>query len=137
MRSKLELKNIFKRVAKAIATIDYDYDLKNASPDFCIQLLHYPNLKMLSKLNRKLKTSSKEWIGEFIELKGLFSLIVCIEDICNKRKKSQLFISLILSKCVCCIKEILNLKFGMESIIDTVNEDPSCIQTLAKGKCWI
>ena len=133
MREKKPSLKKFDRVAKALATLDFDYDLKEASPEFCIQLLSFPNLKMFSKLHRKIKTSGNEWIMEFIQSKGLFALIICVEQLCNKSNANVIYNSLVMSKCVCCIKELLNLKIGMECIIDVVDLDPTCIQTFSKG----
>ena len=133
MREKSVLLEKFIRVAKAIATLEHDYDLSVASPEFCIQLLSFPNLKMLSKLHRKLKTSGNDWIMDFIQLRGLFALILCLEQLCNKSNTSIIYNSLLMSKCVCCIKELLNLKTGMECIIEVVDLDPTCIRTFSKA----
>jgi hypothetical protein len=133
MRGEKSSLNKFLRAAKALATIDHDYDLKEASPEFCIQLLSFPNLKMFSKLHRKIKTSGNDWIMEFIQSKGLFGLILCVEQLCNKTSSNVIYNSLVMSKCVCCIKELLNLKIGMECIIDVVDLDLTCIQTFSKG----
>ena len=124
----------FRRVAKALANSEHDYELKEASPEFCIQLLICSNLKMFSKLHRKLKTSSNEWISEFIYSKGLFALIDCLERVCGKQNSTNIYNSLLMSKCVCCIKEMLNLKIGMECIIEVDNLDSTYVQTLSIGK---
>lgn len=131
------MSNKFRRVARALANLEYDFNLDNASPEFCLHLLENPNLKMLTKMHRKLRTSSKEWIIDFIQLRGLFSLLQSVDRFCKTHKNNTgLFNSLYLAKLVCCIKELLNLKYGMECIIDMANDDSSRVNMLAKGSSW-
>ena len=129
------MENKFVRAAKALANfLAYDYHLHEASPDFCVQLLNFPNMKMFTKLHRKLKSSTNDWIVEFVQAKGLIALILCIEQLSSKpNAANDLYNSIMLSKCVCCIKELLNLKIGMDYIIEVVDMDPTCIQTMSKG----
>ena len=120
----------FRRAGRAIANLEYDYSLDQSSPDFCIQLLVYPNLKMFNKLVRKFRTANKQWINEFIQEKGLFNLLHCVEYLCHKKNGSTLMNSILLCKCLSSIKDILNHRFGMECIIDMANEDKSFIVIL-------
>lgn len=131
--SNKNLIKIFRRVGRALANLEYEYHLEHASPEFCIQILAYPNLKMFSKLHRKLRVSTKEWITDFIQFKGLFTLLHCVEYLCHRKKHSALFNSLELSKCVCCIREVLNVKYGMESIINLATEETSFVPIFAKA----
>lgn len=123
----------FRRVARALANVEGEFSLGEASADFCIHLLESPNLKILTKLHRKLRFSSKEWIVEFIELRGLFVLLRGVEQLCLAKSASSLLNSLVMSKMVCCIKELLNLKFGMDAIVHMAREDPTSIRMLALG----
>ncbi|CAF0767609.1 unnamed protein product [Brachionus calyciflorus] len=130
-KSELFLK--FRQIGRAIANLENDYSIESSSPEFCIQLLNYPNLKFFNKLNRKLRNSNKDWINEFIQSKGLFQLLYCVEYLCHKKTGSSLINSILISKCLNCIKEILNHKFGMECIIDMANEDQSFVHILVKA----
>lgn len=133
MSEERDLRALFIRTGRAIANLDQDYDLRSASPEFCIQLLIYPNLKLFCKLHQKIKSSDSEWILEFIHHKGLFSLMKCVEVLCSRRRSSEIFSSLIISKCVLCIKEVLNLKSGMERIINLAKDDSECLHILSKS----
>jgi 3-dehydroquinate dehydratase len=123
-------------VERALANLDFDYDLNNATPEFCVQLLNFPNLKMFSKLHSKIRSKNRdrEWILDFIQSNGLYSLVQCVEKLSTKKYSSAIiFNSLVLSKCICCIKEVLNSKYGMECIINMANEHQHCLNILAKA----
>ena len=123
----------FRRVARAIANLEYDYELNEASPEFCAHLLIYPNIKVYKKLHKKLQTSTRAWIHEFIEHDGLFSLMQSIENPSNNYKNSGFINSLLISKCLNCIKELMNTKLGMESLITMTLEDVKYTQMFAKS----
>ena len=126
----------FRRIGRAIANLEYNYELNEASPEFCVHLLIYPNTRLYSKLSKKIRNCSinnRAWILEFIQQEGLFSLILSIEKQCNNYKKSGFFNSLLISKCLECVKELMNSKFGMESLISMALDDQKCVQILAKG----
>lgn len=123
----------FRRVARALVNLEGDFSLDVASPEFCLHLLVNPNLKTLTRLHRKLRILSKEWVIEFIELGGLLSLLKCVDQFYRSRTSEQFFNSLVLSKTVCCIKELLNLKYGMECVINLANENRASVRMLALG----
>jgi hypothetical protein len=138
---RLCLKELFIRKVKGLISIDpYDYSLNESSPEFCVHLLkNISNLKLLKKLIVKFKESSNDWIKEFIDdYKGLFTILDIIEKYSSKRRASQrnstiIFDSITLTKCICCIKELLNTKTGMESLIELVNDNALAIKTISKG----
>lgn len=115
----------FRRVCRALANLEFDYTLNYSSPEFCNQLLVYPNLKLFAKLEKKLRSENQAWISEFIQIGGLFSLLNCIEYLSNKKYGNNLLNSILLCKCLNCIKEIMNHRFGMECIIDMAIEEKS------------
>lgn len=115
----------FRRVCRALANLEFDYTLNYSSPEFCKQLLVYPNLKLFTKLERKLRNENQAWINEFIQTGGLFSLLHCIEYLSNKKYGNNLLNSILLCKCLNCIKEIMNHRFGMECIIGMAIEEKS------------
>ncbi len=106
--SSTEKNQKFKRITNLI--IKNNFDLKHASPEFCIRLLERPNEKFLSKLHKKIFVSTRQWINEFIYMRGLFALLKCIEKVFKKAALNSIFISILLSKCLNCIKELLNSK---------------------------
>lgn len=132
------MSKVFRRVARALANLEGEYNLDRAEPQFCLHLLDVmPTLKVLNKLHRKLhRTSSKEWIIEFVQLGGLFTLLRSVDRFLHAKSTSDttFFNSLILSKIVCCIKELLNVKYAMDAIIELANENQSRVKMLAMGK---
>lgn len=124
--------NLFRKVGRALANLEYDYDISCASPEFCSHLVVSNNAKVFTKLHKKIQTSNQNWIYEFVyTFKGLLALLVGLEKICVK--KNTLMNSLLTLKCLSCIKEIMNSKHGMDGIISLANEDNNCLQILAKG----
>lgn len=117
----------FRCVGRAIANLEFDYSLNVSSPEFCNQLLVYPNLKLFTKLERKLRNENKTWISEFIQTGGLFSLLRCVEYLSYKKNENNLLKSILLCKCLNCIKEIMNHKFGMECIINMAMEEKTIL----------
>ena len=116
--------------------IDANYDLKVASPEFCISLLAYPTERTFTKLYRKIQTRDRRWIRDFIRADGLYAIIIAIEDI-FRRKNSSLMNSILLLKCINCIKELMNSICGMQAVINLASEKKDCIQTLAKSKLFL
>lgn len=112
-----------------------DYSLAKASPQFCVQLLNITKTKTFDKLLKKIKTSSHEWINEFIECNGFFTLLFASEKICNEAIGDKTFLkSLMLAKCLKCMKEVMNLNVGMEFIINlAARDDNECIEIFSKS----
>ncbi len=113
-----------------------DYSLNKASPQFCVQLLNITKTKTFDKLLTKIKSCSKEWINEFIKSNGFFTLFFASEKICIQIGGEKTFVkSIMLTKCLKCMKEIMNLNVGMEFIISlATTEDKECIEILSKSK---
>lgn len=126
----------FVQSVRAICT--HSYDLKNASPEFIIHLLATltPNFKLFSRVQAKLAVESRDWITEFIERNGLARLVNSLDKICSQMlNENDMYISLILVKCICCIKLLLNVEHGMEKITRVAtNSDANFPQILAKSK---
>jgi hypothetical protein len=123
---KQRLRHVFEQVAhKAF------YDLNHANADFCIQMLRYPNGRYLSKLLKKLRSCSEEWIVEFIRLDGLFELMNCIDQVL--KKGTTIINSIVVVRCVNCIKATMNFKFGFKSIIETCANNASYRSIIGNG----
>lgn len=127
-----EMKSIkkFRSIVKSL--IDATYDLDKASPQFCACLLRLPNDRALTKLRQKIRKSDQQWIKEFIINDGLFSLLMTIEIIMKKYRNNLFVSSILVYKSLACIKEIMNLEYGMQSIIN-LGDHNSCIEIMAKG----
>ena len=112
-----------------------DYSLAKASPQFCVQLLNITKTKTFDKLLAKIKSSSNEWIKEFIKINGFFTLLFASEKICLQIGGEKTFVkSIMLTKCLKCMKEIMNLNVGMEFIISlATTEDKECIEIFSKS----
>jgi hypothetical protein len=78
-------------------------------------LLVFPHQKYFLKLRNKIRHSEKSWLEQFIKSKGLSELLLCIEKLC--KRTSNIINSIRLSQCISCIKEIMNLKYGMNEEI--------------------
>jgi hypothetical protein len=127
--NRKKLIEIFKKIGNVDPKLDYN--LNNASPEFCIQLLNYPHQKCISKLRKKIHTSSKAWLVQFIKANGLYTLLACIEKLC--KKTTNIINSIRLSQCVLCIKEIMNIKYGMEAVLTMCIEDVSYVRILGNS----
>lgn len=128
--------NSFRKVGRALANLEYDYDISQASPEFCSHLVSSShNAKVFAKLHKKLQSTNQSWIFDFVyTFKGLLALLFCLDKICIR--KTTLMNSLLTLKCLSCIKEIMNSKHGMDKIISLASEDNNCVQILAKGSSF-
>ncbi len=123
----------FRAVVKSLLTSSYD--LTNATPQFCISLLtssNSPSITTLSKLHRKILNSNRRWIRDFIHADALSVLLSCIEGILNIHGNS-LYAAVLLYKCLACVKELMNLKYGMEAVINMGADNTNCAYILAKA----
>ena len=117
--------------------ISQTYDLENATPEFCLDLIDRPSLNLFTSLFKVIKRNLNEktdWIAEFIEKGGIFKLITSIENQCKLLQKSAaLFNSIVISKSLNCLQELMNSRLGMESLINIALGDKSCVETFVNG----
>lgn len=123
------LTEVFKKIGFVDAKLEYN--LNQATPLFCIDLLKYPHQRMFLKLRNKIRSSPKSWLQEFIKSYGLYELLKCIENLC--KKQSNIMNSIRMSQCISCIKEIMNLKYGMNAVLDICILDSNYVAILGKG----
>jgi hypothetical protein len=138
-RTRQELAKLFIQTVKSLNNIENDYDLSQSTPEFCIHFFkNIINLKSLRKLHSKIIENQNEWIKEFIELNGILLILNIIDKYSNKHRSSyqaaSLYSVLILSKCILCVKEILNSKIGMDSLVNLIKNDIGAMRTFSKGK---
>jgi hypothetical protein len=138
----------FKRISSALCGSSFTYSLNEASPEFCIHLISKcHNLRAFTKLHQKIihqlndDNDNEKWIREFIDKNGLFVLLSLIDEITEKSLLNihSCFSSFILiSKCIRCIKELLNSKYAIDYFIDIVNGNLDYnlqyVQIITKGK---
>jgi len=85
-----------------------------ASPEFCVRLLKSPTVQNYHGIREKLKSSSSDWMSEFLESDGMEVLLGALERLSSKK----LFVNAVmLLECTCCIKTVLNSKAGLEFMI--------------------
>lgn len=99
----------------------------NLEPELCIRLLKTPSVQNFSGLKTKLKTSSKEWIEEFLSFGGFEVLFEGLIRLSGRRLS---FVDAFLQlECVNCIKEVMNSKPGLHYMI----HDKQFSRHLVKG----
>lgn len=86
----------------------------DASPEFCVRLLKSPSVQNYNGIRSKLRSSSDDWITEFLDNDGMEVLMGALERLSSKK----LFVdAVMLLECTCCIKTVLNSKSGLEFMI--------------------
>ncbi len=114
----------FRLVVRSL--LDGTYDLGPlSSPDFCVQLLRLPTQASLSTLHAKLKQSDNQWLSNFILEGGLVRLLTAIETPIERNR-------LVMLKCLQCAKELMNVQYGMEAVINMGVDNTTCASTLAR-----
>lgn len=87
--------------------------------EFSIRILSYPSIQNYAGIRSKLKSSSNEWLGEFLHQGGLDVLLFTLERLSTCTSKRTRFLDTLLQlECVSCIKEIMNSKFGLQYMIE-------------------
>lgn len=88
--------------------------LSEASPEFCVRLLKSPSVQNYYGIRSKLKSSSQDWMAEFLDNDGMEVLLGALERLSSRK----LFVdAVMLLECTCCIKTVLNSKAGLEFMI--------------------
>ena len=88
--------------------------LNEATPEYCVGLLKSPSVQKYHGIRRKLKSSSDDWMTEFLDKDGMEILLGALERLSSRK----LFVdAVMLLECTCCIKTVLNSKAGLEFMI--------------------
>ena len=86
----------------------------DASPEFCVRLLKSPSVQNYHGIRSKLKSSSEDWITEFLDNDGMEVLLGALERLSSRK----LFVdAVVLLECTYCIKTVLNSKSGLQFMI--------------------
>ena len=87
----------------------------DVSPEFCVHLLRSPSVQTYCGIHRKLKSSSKDWMVEFLENNGMEILLDALE----KLGSLKLFFdaAVMILECASCIKTVMNSKTGLDFMV--------------------
>lgn len=138
---KNRLRQKFLKYCKQVAREQLLNSLNELTPDACIDIIknvldtnnkNSINSKLFFKLRKKFQLVNKEWIEKFIKLNGLLYLLNLIDNLL-KLKLNNFLNTLKIIECIECIKEIMNKKYGMDSINDLILNDAKYIKILTKG----
>lgn len=85
-----------------------------ASPEFCVRLLRIPSIQTYCGIHSKLKSSTDDWMVEFLESNGMEVLLDALE----KLSSLKLFVdAVMLLECTFCIKTVMNSKTGLDFMV--------------------
>lgn len=113
--SKMTVKNKWNTLKRHVSTGDQNFCLPiEASPEFCVRLLRFPSVQTYHSIHSKLKSSSDEWIFEFLQNNGMEVLLDALERLSSLK----LFVdAVMLLECTSCIKTVMNSKTGLDFMV--------------------
>ncbi|XP_078369427.1 inverted formin-2-like [Oculina patagonica] len=85
-----------------------------ASPEFCVRLLRFPSFQTYCGIHSKLKSSSNEWMVEFLESNGMEVLLAALEKLSSLK---LLVDAVMLVECTSCIKTVMNSRTGLDFMV--------------------
>ncbi|XP_063079275.1 inverted formin-2-like isoform X2 [Engraulis encrasicolus] len=92
-------------------------NLENADPELCIKLLQVPSMVNYSGLRRRLESSDRTWMLQFLELGGLDLLMEAVERL-SGRGCARIADALLQLTCVGCVRAIMNSHAGINFIVE-------------------
>ncbi|XP_062293707.1 inverted formin-2-like [Scomber scombrus] len=98
-------------------------NLENAEPELCIRLLQVPTMLNYSGLRRRLESSDRSWMEQFLEQRGLDLLMEALQRLSGRGGGGCSCFSdtLLPLTCVCCIRAVMNSSTGLCFILN--NQD--------------
>ena len=96
-----------------MADVAYDCYLSKS----CVYFLHHPSVFNLCRLRKKLGSSDKRWMEEFLENQGLELLFECLGQLSKQMGGFQVLVMRL--ECVLCIRTCINSRIGLEYLIAT------------------
>lgn len=111
----MTVKNKWNTLKWHLSTGDQNFCLPiEASPEFCVRLLRFPSVQTYHSIHSKLKSSSDEWIFEFLQNNGMEVLLDALERLSSLK----LFVdAVMLLECTSCIKTVMNSKTGLDFMV--------------------
>ncbi|KAJ3606551.1 hypothetical protein NHX12_026072 [Muraenolepis orangiensis] len=111
------------------ADAQLEANLEDADPELCIRLLQIPTVVNYSGLRRRLESSDRAWMLQFLELRGLDLLMEALERV-SGRGCTRIADALLQLTCVACVRAVMNSPAGLHFILD----NQGYLRTLAQGE---
>ncbi|KAK0144004.1 Inverted formin-2 [Merluccius polli] len=99
------------------ADAQLEANLEDADPELCIRLLQIPTVVNYSGLRRRLESSDRTWMVQFLELRGLDLLMEALDRV-SGRGCARIADALLQLTCVACVRAIMNSPAGLHFILD-------------------
>ena len=96
-----------------MADVAYDCYLSKS----CVYYLHHPSVFSLCRLRKKLGSTDRRWMREFLENQGLELLFECLGQLSKQGGGFQVLVMRL--ECVLCIRTCINSLIGLEYLIAT------------------
>lgn len=113
--SKFTFKNKWSSLKRRLSDGDQGFLLSSeVSPEFCVRLLRFPSVQTYCGIHNKLKSSSNDWILEFLENNGMEVLLDALEKLSSLK---LFFDAVMLLECASCIKTVMNSKTGLDFMV--------------------
>lgn len=113
--SRFTFKNKWSSLKRRLSDGDQGFLLSSeVSPEFCVRLLRFPSVQTYCGIHNKLKSSSNDWILEFLENKGMEVLLDALEKLSSLK---LFFDAVMLLECASCIKTVMNSKTGLDFMV--------------------
>lgn len=113
--SRFTFKNKWSSLKRRLSDGDQGFLLSSeVSPEFCVRLLRFPSVQTYCGIHNKLKSSSNDWMLEFLENNGMEVLLDTLEKLSSLK---LFFDAVMLLECASCIKTVMNSKTGLDFMV--------------------
>lgn len=113
--SRFTFKNKWSSLKRRLSDGDQGFLLSSeVSPEFCVRLLRFPSVQTYCGIHNKLKSSSNDWMLEFLENNGMEVLLDALEKLSSLK---LFFDAVMLLECASCIKTVMNSKTGLDFMV--------------------
>ena len=113
--SRFTVKNKWSSLKRRLSDGDQGFLLSSeVSPEFCVRLLRFPSVQTYCGIHNKLKSSSNDWMLEFLENNGMGVLLDALEKLSSLK---LFFDAVMLLECASCIKAVMNSKTGLDFMV--------------------
>lgn len=114
--SRFAVKNKWSSLKRLLTDREQGFLLSSeVSPEFCVRLLRFPSIQTYCGIHSKLKTSSNDWILEFLENNGMEVLLDTLENLGSLKLFFDAAVMLL--ECASCIKTVMNSKTGLDFMV--------------------
>lgn len=114
--SRFTVKNKWSSLKRRLSDGDQGFLFSSeVSPEFCVRLLRFPSVQTYCGIHSKLKSSSKDWMLQFLENNGMEVLLDALEKLGSL--KLLFDAAVMLSECASCIKTVMNSKTGLDFMV--------------------